>query len=317
MTPGGHATLTARVRAPLPHFLEVEIGTYCNRRCAWCPNGWHERGQSRLTMPRGVFSGLVENLGAHGFSGWFAFHNYNEPLADPALLDRLREARAALPAAKLDIHTNGDFLDAPLLEALRAAGLDALQVTLYPQGEAVFEPPHPARLAAFLSKLGITRKGRLEDRPSKIERTVRVGRLALSVRLPRVERYNDRAGSVGLVGLRTPTPRIAPCSLPTRSAAIDVHGNLKVCCHIYDAAEPAMAPYVMGRLSDAPFTALWNGERMRAVRAQLAQADFAGLPACANCSHRAPEWMDRPAQGGRRGRQSPGAEPNPDQRRRP
>ncbi|MCU0701369.1 MAG: hypothetical protein MUC96_33080, partial [Myxococcaceae bacterium] len=30
--------------APLPGFIEVEIGTYCNRQCAWCPNGWHDRG---------------------------------------------------------------------------------------------------------------------------------------------------------------------------------------------------------------------------------------------------------------------------------
>jgi Iron-sulfur cluster-binding domain/Radical SAM superfamily len=277
----------------LPQFIEVEVGTYCNRRCAWCPNGWHDRGLQRDVMNPALFSSLLADLGKHGFKGWFAFHNYNEPLADPAILDRIGESRAALPGAKLDIHTNGDFLDAELLEKLRAAGLDGLQVTLYPQDDAAFDAPDPKRIDTFLTKLGITRRGRLEDRPSKIERTVRVGRLALSVRLPRVERYNDRAGSVGLVALKVPTPRSVPCTLPTRSAAIDVHGNLKVCCHIYDAKQPEMAPYLMGNLRDASFSELWSGPRMAKVRAQLGRADFEGLSVCAACSHRPPEWMER------------------------
>jgi hypothetical protein len=38
--------------------------------------------------------------------------------------------------------------------------------------------------------------------------------------------------------------RRAPCLLPVHSAAIDFHGTLKLCCHIYDTAAPEAAPYL-------------------------------------------------------------------------
>ncbi len=64
--------------------------------------------------------------------------------------------------------------------------------------------------------------------------------MELVLRPPRIERYTDRAGSVDFTPLRATAPREQPCYLPFHSAAVDVHGALKVCCHIYDSTDPAM-----------------------------------------------------------------------------
>ncbi len=277
---------------PLPGFLEVEVGSYCNRRCAWCPNGWHDRGQTQRSMAPATWRALLDDLGAARFRGWFAFHNYNEPLADPALFDRLADARAALPDAKLELHTNGDFLDAAMLARLRKATVDLVRVTLYPTDARAFAPPDARRIGRFLARAGLRpSRAKPVEKRSKLEQSMRVGALDLVVRVPKIAHYTARAGSVGLAELQPTGPRTRPCLLPFHSAAIDFHGALKLCCHIYDSTTRESAPYVLGNVGQTPFRALWSGERMQQLRAQLARGDFTGLPECGRCTHQTPEWM--------------------------
>ena len=121
----------------LPGFIEVELGSFCNRRCGWCPNAFSERGQTRNEMKDSTWAALLDSLSAARFAGWFAFHNYNEPLADPRLLERVADARERLPHAKLELHTNGDFLDRLMLDALAGLGVELVQRRF--ETEAAFE----------------------------------------------------------------------------------------------------------------------------------------------------------------------------------
>ncbi|MEW5740751.1 MAG: radical SAM/SPASM domain-containing protein [Myxococcota bacterium] len=275
---------------PPPGFIEVELGAYCNRRCAWCPNGWHERGLSRASMKDAVWRSLLEDLSRSGYSGWFAFHNYNEPMADPRLLERVADARRALPHAKLELHTNGDFLTPARLRELLEAGIDLTRVTLYPTNARAFEEPDPARATRFFAKLHVKPRP-LVEKESKLERHGRLGRMQLIVRLPRIAHYTDRLGAVGLAGLEAGSPRTTPCLLPFHSAAIDYHGTLKLCCHVYDTTAADQRAYALGNVGETPFSALWASPRLQELRAQLARADFSRLPGCARCTHRTPAWM--------------------------
>lgn len=278
--------------APLPGFIEVEIGTFCNRRCAWCPNGWHDRGLERhsTSMADATWHALLDDLSAHAFHGWFAFHNYNEPMADPRLFERLAQARQALPRAKLEVHTNGDFLTAKSVLALAAAGCSLTRVTLYPSNERAMEPPDEDRLHRFLARLGKASQARVV-KTSKLEHRVRHGEMELVVRLPRIDHYVDRMGSVRFEPLARPGARTTPCWLPFHSAAIDVHGALKLCCHVYDSTTPSSAPYVLGNVGETSFVKLWRSRRMETLRRSLARAAFEKLPACASCHHATPGWM--------------------------
>ncbi|MEW5847709.1 MAG: radical SAM/SPASM domain-containing protein [Myxococcota bacterium] len=277
---------------PLPQFVEVEIGTYCNRRCAWCPNGWHDRGTREQWLAEETWLALLQDLGRHDFRGWFAFHNYNEPMADPNLMTRVAQAREQLPHAKLTIYTNGDFLTANNAKELAAAGVNELRVTRYPSNAEAFTPPDPDVSERFLARVGLKPVGASRSKTRKLERVARIGRMRISVRQPVVEHYTDRAGSVGLVQLRPRTKRTRPCLLPVQAAAIDVHGHLKLCCHIYDTSLPENAPYVLGHVGSTPFTELWNGVLMQEARSRLLRADFSGLPACATCTHRMTPAME-------------------------
>ncbi|MBI3180903.1 MAG: radical SAM/SPASM domain-containing protein [Myxococcales bacterium] len=264
----------------------MELGSYCNRRCPWCPNGWHQRGQRREHMKESTWRALLRDLGAARYRGWLAFHNYNEPLADPHLFDRLRQARRALPRAHLEVLTNGDLLGRVTLRQLRTFGADLVRVTLYPPPQRAFDGPDKRALRAFMRRLGLLAKAPLRDRGSKIELHARQGRMRVIVRAPRLGHFTDRAGSVRMAELISRKRRRRQCLLPIHSAAVDYHGNLKLCCHIYDTLQPSNRPYVIGNVEKVAFTRLWASPRMQSLRAKLAAADFRGLAACARCSHR-------------------------------
>lgn len=275
----------------LPAFIEVELGSFCNRRCAWCPNAYSARGQQKESMRDETWQALLDDLSAARFAGWFAFHNYNEPLADPRLLERLADVRTRLPRAKLELHTNGDFLDRTMLASLVAHGVALVRVTLYPSNEKAFAPPEPHRARRFLSRLGLAEGHDETTKPTKLELTAKVEGAEVVVRVPDVSKYTTRAGNAPLDGLRTTAARTAPCFLPFHSAAIDYLGNLKLCCHVFDTTSADAKPYVIGNVGTTPFTKLWGGRRMNALRRKLAAADFKGLSACAGCAHATPAHM--------------------------
>jgi MoaA/NifB/PqqE/SkfB family radical SAM enzyme len=247
-------------------------------------------------MKDSTWGALVDDLHSARFAGWFAFHNYNEPLADPRLLERVADARARLPKAKLELHTNGDFLDRARLDALVEHGVTLVRVTLYPSNERAFDPPEPHRARRFLARLGLGDTQREAKKATKLELCAHVGATELVVRVPQIEHYSTRAGNAPMPGLRATPRRTAPCLLPFHSAAIDYLGNLKLCCHIFDTTSPDAGPYVIGNVEETPFTALWRGERLMALRRQLALARFDGLEACARCAHATPAHVERAAQ---------------------
>jgi len=274
------------VNVPLPDYIEVEIGSYCNRRCAWCPNGWSERSRRRDQIDPAVWSALLEDLGRHGYHGWLAFHNYNEPLADPTLFGKIAQLRRQVARARPVVYSNGKRLSREALERLLAAQVHEVRVTLYPQKRQMHAEPEPERLLSFLGKLGLADHARLEDRERRLVAHARLGALRLLVGAPRIAHYTNRGGSVGLEALRARTSRDWPCYYPVASAAIDFHGNLKLCCHIYDTQQEENRPFVIGNVGEQPFSALWSSQRMQRLREQLGRADFSGLPACAGCGHR-------------------------------
>lgn len=103
--------------------IEIEIGSYCNRRCGFCPNSFIDRISERRLMDDALFDGIILQLGAMGWRGTIRFHRYNEPLADrDYLLRRLDTCHALAPCASVLLQTNGDYLDRSYLEAIYDAG---------------------------------------------------------------------------------------------------------------------------------------------------------------------------------------------------
>ena len=96
--------------------VEIEIFSYCNRRCWFCPNASIDRRSENIYMESELYESILRDLGQIDYSGTVSFGRYNEPLADQVVVERIRQARAALPNATLHVSTNGDYLTLDYLE---------------------------------------------------------------------------------------------------------------------------------------------------------------------------------------------------------
>lgn len=110
--------------------VNIEISTFCNRRCSYCPNSTY--GTPREFMPEEVFRKVIQDLKDVDYSGSVAYEFYGEPLLDDRLVEFIRYSRAQLPkSAYLKVLSNGDRLSMELMEKLVNAGLQELTVTIH------------------------------------------------------------------------------------------------------------------------------------------------------------------------------------------
>lgn len=279
--------------APPPRFVEAEIGSYCNRRCRWCPNGHSTRGQCHEHVDPAVFGALLDGLQRMDYGGRFAFHNYNEPLLDPFLFERMAQTRQALPRAYFVLYSNGDPLTAPLLDQLAEQTVREVRVTLYPTAGKILAAPDAETIARFKQRLGLGQKGVTDVKPRKIQWRAQLRGLRLVVNAPRISRYTERCGSFRWRHQDGRDERTWPCYMPMQALAVDYHGAIKLCCHIYDSLDPDNRPYILGNVVDTRFDRVWHSTRLQKLRRQLAQADFTGLPMCSRCQHRMTPRMQR------------------------
>ncbi|MDI6104352.1 radical SAM protein [Actinoplanes sp. NEAU-A12] len=283
-------TVASPVAVMLPRYVEVETSRRCNRTCQWCPNAENDARRTQQVMEWGLFRRVVDELGAAGFDGVLAFHNYNEPLLNPRILDEIGYVRAVAAAAKPAIYSNGDMLDKALFDRLIAAGVAYLRVTRYPH-EAQTPASYEA-ITSWLRQKGLTQAAdwRFEPVRQGLAGLAELPTCRVEVISPQIiEAYNHRGGSVTSLPLLA-RQRTEPCLMTATSAVIDYLGRLKMCCCVYPEA-PAHAGYVIGSLAEpeASLLDLWGSEQMNAYRQAHARAEWSLSPACGSCTQPLPE----------------------------
>ena len=99
--------------------IEIELFSYCNRRCSFCPNRELDRKGRNHLLEVSVLKGLLHELKTEGYQGVLSFSRYNEPMSRNSLFKkRLRQIKEILPDNKLVTNTNGDFLSKAALDGL-------------------------------------------------------------------------------------------------------------------------------------------------------------------------------------------------------
>jgi MoaA/NifB/PqqE/SkfB family radical SAM enzyme len=276
---------------PLPTYTEIETSRKCNRTCSWCPNAEHTVRHEQELMDWGVFHDIAEQLGDARYAGWFAFHNYNEPLLNPRLGKEIRQVREAAPLARPAIYTNGDPLNRERLTELTDAGLAYIRITRYPRQAQT--PPSYESIDAYLRRAGLSdlefTRGRVRQ---GLGATAEHEGVRIEVISPNITAtYNTRGGSVTTLPLLSRT-RTAPCLMTATSLVVDYRGQVKMCCCIYPEAEQH-AGYVIGNVREQRLLELWNSVAMNAYRRAHAAADWSLSPACASCTQPLPETRGR------------------------
>ena len=87
--------------------IEIEIFSYCNRKCWFCPNSFIDRISDNKIMAEETYLDLLSQLQQIDYSGELTYSRYNEPTAKKDLfLKRVAQARKMLPNVILRTNTN-------------------------------------------------------------------------------------------------------------------------------------------------------------------------------------------------------------------
>ncbi|HCC48876.1 MAG TPA: hypothetical protein DEQ38_12280 [Elusimicrobia bacterium] len=237
--------------------VALETTTACTRNCPYCPPH-SNMAIPPLKMSREIFTRAVSSLGARGYAGDIFFSLYGESLADDRLGSLLAEAKAAAPAARLVVFTNGDLLTVERFLSLRAAGLDVMFISLH--------SPEPGEaLAGTLEKIKRDCPGPdcvgLVDYYSQYLPGNDVGLL-------------NNKGGLADVHRR---PFLSCCDI--ESACVDCLGNVLLCNN------DCTSSYVFGNVLEKDFYEIWEAPAFVLARRKITRGKWI-FEICRRCMSR-------------------------------
>lgn len=230
--------------------VEIEVFSYCNRKCWFCPNSRQDRISTNHLMNPETYTSVLEQLSSIEYDGMITYSRYNEPFADRIILNRIREARDRLPKALLHTNTNGDYLDPDLLGEIYSAGMRSLNIQFYLQNEQRYD--HEAirrRAQQIIARLRLPCR-LVRDEPGHwLE--YRIDYRDMHIR--GYGRNFDINGTSrgGLVNINSDYVRTSPCLIPFWSVYIDYNAKIVPCCN-FRSDMPEHSEYIVGDLNESP-----------------------------------------------------------------
>jgi MoaA/NifB/PqqE/SkfB family radical SAM enzyme len=115
--------------------VNIEVNSYCNRRCWFCGNSAIDRHSSNIPMSDDLFKKIIDELTEIDYCGVICYAIYNEPLTCETLEEKIRYVKNKLPNCAQLVNTNGDYLTKEKLESLSSAGLDNIIISVYEKND--------------------------------------------------------------------------------------------------------------------------------------------------------------------------------------
>lgn len=213
--------------------INIEISTYCNRRCSYCPMSIYPREQKY--MSKDLFMKLINELKLIDYCGLILLNFFNEPLFDEHLNEKIRYVKNILPNVRIAFNTNGDLLTKEKLNELWESGLNQIFITLHTNpNEKYIDEQKRNELKKFLIKLDMEsqfeRRSEIPNRNITVDVNLSNDRRILICCNNWQEYGNDRGGTLKELRMNK---RTKPCVNPLREIFIAYDGKIKPCCNIY------------------------------------------------------------------------------------
>lgn len=210
--------------------ISMEISTYCNRKCSYCPNYNYET--PKLYADENIVYKTIDYLTELNYSGWINFSFYNEPTLDERLITFIKYANNKIPKATIMIFSNGDFLNIEKAKEYKDAGVDQFIITIHDK--------NPDKLFAKLSE---------------IQKEIGA---SFYIQILKPENLQTRAGEIKI---KTSKP-FKYCDF-IRNPVIDKDGNMLICCNDYFRKNK------MGNIMEKPLLEIWNKSEYKSLRKEL------------------------------------------------
>lgn len=223
--------------------VEIELHSYCNRQCWFCPNQFIDRRGPVRWLDEFTLDQLLHDLAYIGYDGIVSFSGNCEPFSQGEdFLEKVRKVRRMLPEAFLITNTNTDYLTPELLYIAADVGLDVIKAQLYFGENEQFSFQQVDEKAIKLIKRlpGIN----MINTSDHHWYTVISGKLL-------VHAYGKDWHKVGHnrcdVPVRKINKRVQICGEPIQYIGVNYNGMVTPCCNLRSDYDPHK-PLMLGKL---------------------------------------------------------------------
>lgn len=267
--------------------VEIEVSSYCNRVCSFCPNSYLDRRTHRNYIDDQLFLSILGQLREIDYAGSFRIHRYNEPLSNRTYaLGRIRQIKEHLPKSFVYIHTNGDYLNRSYVDELQTAGVGGMRASAYSPKE-IFDPLEmEALLRDRVDRLGFPYAMGAWD--NIIYADVNTGG-DMAFTYAATDFLRERNGTVaassrgGALGINGSYERVSPCVTPFREFHVEWDGTVMPCCHLRSDVQAHRGAQMTKLTSDSNIFEEWSKGAFVDWRRQMIRAGRKAGP-CLTCN---------------------------------
>lgn len=234
---------------------EIELNSYCNRSCSYCPNSTYQRTQQGDIKPE-VLNRILNQLQALNFKGRLSFHFFGEPLLSPMLNKAIIQAKELMPDVHIVLFTNGTLLTQVRFEELLKLGVEKFIITRQEQDLNKNLPID--HWPADFFKAHLNKHFQLKTHHELI--------------------LSNRGNLLKVATHSSSSTTKRPCLIPSYSLYFTLQGDVLPCFEDY------LQRASMGNIMIHDLEVIWKSEAFVQFRLNLkmGQRDF--HPLCANCN---------------------------------
>ena len=230
------------------HNVSIEISTYCNRKCHYCPNKDYETPKEFMSWD--IFKKIISDLKDINYSGVIYLSLFNEPLFDDRLVEFTKYIHKELPDVIQLLISNGDLLNVEKAKELVDAGMDKFLITVH--------DANPERNLERLKPVKEFLKEKMRLQTSN-------------------ELYLENRGGTVKIKDEKRKAQYKTCQ-GIRGLTISKDGNIILCCQDY------FKKYIMGNVMEKSILEIWNSYHN--LREQHLKYNNPELPICKICLKR-------------------------------
>ena len=262
--------------------VEIEIFSYYNRTCWFCPNSIIDRHSENHFMPEEQYLKILEQLKEINYSNIITYSRYNEPLSNREIfIKRIKQARKYCPNAFIRTNSNGDFLTSlEYLDEIAAAGINEIDVQCYlNENEEYTLETFKNKANKFTKRLNLDYE--LIKTPECIIAHFKYNKINIGYFMRDFKKIANNRGETLTKKVR-PYYRNSSCVVPFQHLYIDYTGDVMLCCNMRHDIQ-AHQNFILGNAFNETLANIFMGNKIIEYRKLLA-CNGKKIHPCYSCS---------------------------------
>lgn len=250
--------------------IEIELFSFCNRKCSWCPNGnLIDRQSFNSYLDENILRKFLKELQEQEYLGIFSFSRYNEPFSHFEDFQKgLQIIKEYFPYAKLVSNTNGDYLTK---EKIHQTLIDELSIMDYDCRGPDWCYSHLLSWdVENIIKYDNYWVGNIYDK-----------QILYYWNWPETGTVSDRGGNLKQYSL---TERTYPCFEPFRFLGLNYDGTLSPCCNIRNDST-CQKEYIYGDLNISSLEEILMSEKVQLFKEKIIAGEYDKTMPCFYCNN--------------------------------